>query len=171
MIRVHAVKRGLGATRNTFAVCLCVALLALISSPARAQDKHEFAGQFLTNKQGELCTMCEADVSCAAVATEEQPTPAQTKLHFLKRDFWGQISTVLDYFPLTRKYGLYHSRDVQVKSGEGPDMTANAKLDLEAKRIDVTDRNGTLLFWIDRTDGAWKGPDNTPRGQCTVEKM
>ncbi len=150
---------------------LYMAGVVLGATPGLAQDKHEIAGQFLTNKQGELCTMCEANVVCSAAMTDTQPTPAQTKLHFLKRGFWGQISTVLDYFPLTRKYGLYHTRDVLMKSGEGADSTANAKFDLEAKRIDVTDAGGKLLFWIDRTNGDWMGTDNARRGQCTIEKM
>ncbi|MBL8629772.1 MAG: hypothetical protein JNM81_09105 [Rhodospirillaceae bacterium] len=155
-------------------------LVCAASGKVQAQDKHEYTDLFLTNKQGDLCTMCEADVSCAPalVATESQvegtepPKPEPTVLHFYKRGFLGQMSTVLDYFPPTRKFGLYHSRDVDVKApGDAVPQRMSAKLDLANKRIDVTNAAGQAVFWIDRNTGAWNGPDNAARGQCVVNKM
>jgi hypothetical protein len=155
--------------KNHIAYGVMAALLtaALPAGPSSAQDKHEFVGQLLTNQQGELCTMCEADLRCEATPPAPVPSDPQAlgqsasgpvagislptvDVHFFKRDFWGQMSTVLDYFPFTRQYGLYHSREVEIKQAHQPPLRAKAKLDLAAKRIDVWDAAGQTLV-VDRS--------------------
>lgn len=130
---------------------LLIAVMAAM--PAAAQDKHKVAqGQFLTNQYGELCPTCEADITCTAT------DGAATAYHFHKRTFVSQMSTVLDYFPFTRSYGLKHTRPATTASvTEG-----RAAFDLTAKRIDLPD--GT---WIDRNNASWHAADGNPKGTCT----
>ncbi len=164
------------------------ALMLFAAEAAHAQDKHEYSDQFLTNKQGELCTMCEADVVCGPQLPKAEPPDAQqlaapapdnavsgmsagtVKLHFYQRGFFGQMSTVLDYFPLTRKYGLSHTRDVDVTQEGSAAVKAQATLNLETKRIDIQNQSGAPMFWINRTTNTWHSPDGAERGVCTLQK-
>jgi hypothetical protein len=134
------------------AIRLCVWALCIATPEVAAQDKHEIApGQFLTNEYGELCTMCEADVTCTA------SDGAATAYHFQKRTFLSQMSTVLDYFPFTKGYGLKHSRPVIADGAR----EGRAAFDLNTKRIDLPDNS-----WIDRSDGSWHAADGSAKGQC-----
>lgn len=92
-----------------------------------------------------------------------------TTYHFHKRDFWGQMSTVLDYFPLTRSWGLRHSRPVTLKTMDR-DIDGKATFDLTTKRIDLPDTKGAST-WVDRTTGAWHGADGTVLGTCAAQKI
>lgn len=131
-------------------------MAAVAAMPAVAQDKHEVAqGQFLTNQYGELCTMCEADITCTG------SDGTATAYHFHKRTFLSQMSTVLDYFPFTKGYGLKHTRPATVAGGQ----EGKAAFDLTTKRIDLPDAT-----WIDRSDGGWHGADGSSKGQC-AEKV
>jgi hypothetical protein len=136
----------------------------MLSSAAGAQDKHEFSGMLLTNRQGELCTMCEATMTCTPAA--ELGTAAPVTYHFKKRDFWGQMSTVLDYFPFTRSFGLRHTRPVEV-AGAAAKTMAMATFNLETKRIDVPDASG-VATWVDRGDGSWHAADGAVIGVCSA---
>lgn len=140
------------------------ALALGVGGSALAQDKHDITDLMLTNKRGELCTMCEASMVCTST-----DGAASTSYKFYKRGFFGQMSTVLDYFPFTRAYGLKHKRPVDVISGDKKQST-EAAFDLTTKRITVPDGAGATT-WVDRTNGVWHNADDSVRGQCTADKI
>ena len=136
-------------------------LLWGIAGSAQAQDKHDFAaGQLLTNTYGELCTMCEAKLVCTAA------DGAATSYAFQKRAFLSQMSTVFDYFPFTKSYGLHHTRPVTIGAG-GRETAGKAAFDLTTKRIDLPNAAGAPT-WIDRGDGSWHGADGSAIGRCAA---
>lgn len=150
--------------RKTGRIACAAAVLAFGAPVAgHAQQKHDFSGMMLTNQMGELCTMCEADMTCTV------SDGAAIAYHFQKRGFLGQMATVLDYFPLTQKWGLRHTRPVTVK-GSGTEAVGEATFDLEAKRISVPGPGG-MASWVDRTDGSWHGADGAVIGACTAQKI
>lgn len=138
-------------------------LLSAGAAPVAAQDKHDIGGMMLTNQMGELCTMCEADMTCTT------PEGVATSYHFQKRGFVGQMLTVLDYFPFTRQFGLRHTRPVTISAADSK-TTGEAAMDLTTKRIEVPDAKGAST-WVDRTTGQWHGAGDSVIGQCTASKI
>jgi hypothetical protein len=121
---------------------------------AGAAAAQEASVPLLATKFGELCTMCEAALSCAPA-----DGGAPTSYAFRKKTFLGQMRTVLDFVPGIGK-GPWESRPVVITAPGAAPRTETARLNLEAARIEA---GGTT---IDRLSGAWRAADGTALGQC-----
>lgn len=161
------------AARGRAATVAVVVLLASGASaqapapaPAPVQDP---SYPLLVNRFGELCTMCEATVACAAgptapadVAALAAPGAAWTLYHFQTKDFWGQVATIFKYLERWIRPVVREERPVVVyTSGPGGGRVDTlAALSVDPPRIAVGDRR------IDRGSAAWQDGAGNPVGQC-----
>jgi hypothetical protein len=159
--------RGRAAT-----VAVVVLLAAGAVAPARGQAPAPVQDPdypLLVNRFGELCTMCEATVACAAgptapadVAALAAPGAAWTLYHFQTKDFWGQVATIFKYLERWIRPVVREERPVVVyTSGPGGGRVDTlAALSVDPPRIAVGDRR------IDRGSAAWQDGAGNPVGQC-----
>lgn len=165
--------RGRAAPLAVFAL-LATATFAQAQTPTQSQAQAPAPVQdpnypLLVNRFGELCTMCEATVACAAggtapadVAALAAPGAPWTLYHFQTKDFWGQVATIFKYLERWIRPVVREERPVVVyTSGPGGGRVDTlAALSVDPPRIAVGDRR------IDRTTAAWQDGAGNPVGQC-----
>jgi hypothetical protein len=156
------------STRATV-LSLVIAMTTLAGPGARAQEQQYL---LLMNRFGELCTMCEAVVLCAAgdvppadVADLARPGIGPfTIYHFRTKTFWGQVATIWDYLIRWVEPVIREERPVRIyrvgadgAAGSGRSLEERmANLSIDPPLLDIGDRR------INRQSGAWE----TPRGQA-----
>lgn len=144
-------------------------MLAMLQpSPAKADE--EF--MLLTNRFGELCTMCEAIVLCEPGKQEldfdgalpQDMPPRFTLYHFQTKDFWGQIATIWDYFARWVNPVVAETRPVIVyEVAAGVRETQGTEIaGLSVKQAQIT--VGSRI--IDRNKRHWLGADGEMLGAC-----
>jgi hypothetical protein len=158
----------------TVAVFALLAAAAVTPAPAQAQAQVQDPNYpLLVNRFGELCTMCEATVACAAgpsapadVAALAAPGSAWTLYHFQTKDFWGQVATIFKYLERWIRPVVREERPVVVyTSGPGGGRVDTlAALSLDPPRIEVGDRR--IDRRIDNGSAAWQDGAGSPVGQC-----
>lgn len=161
--------RGRAATLAVLAL-LAGGVAAQAPAPAPVQDPNY---PLLVNRFGELCTMCEATVACAAgsnapadVATLAAPGTPWTLYHFQTKDFWGQVATIFKYLERWIRPVVREERPVVVyTSGPGGGRVDTvAALSVDPPRIEVGDRR--IDRRIDSGSAAWQDGAGNPVGQC-----
>ena len=110
---------------------------AMLAGSALAQTP------LLANQFGELCTMCEAALSCTSGDGPE------TVYVFHRKSFLGQMMTVLDYVPFIGPPD-WETRPATVTVKGGSGAPATARLSLKHHSIEVAGAT------IDRATGAWR---------------
>ena len=145
-----------------------------LSSPAMSQvNNPAYADYFLVGQFGEICTMCEAIVHCAA--GDEKPQQAQvpasgtfTLYHLQTRTFWSQVSTIWEWFIAnfnSDSLASGHSRPVHIynvnnSAWSAPKLLA-AQISLDPATIVIGDKI------IDRIETRWlQSADSQPIGYC-----
>lgn len=164
---MHLVDRGL---------CLAVfgvLLLGIPAGSARAQAPADQAYMLLFNRFGELCTMCEATVACAA--GDQAPgdvgalaTGPYTLYHFQTKTFWGQVATIFKYLQRWITPVVREERPVVIYAvgRDGPGgagrsrVEAVAGLSTEPALLVAGDRR------IDRWTSAWQTMAGDTVGSC-----
>ncbi|MGI9344118.1 MAG: hypothetical protein ACR2QV_14895 [Gammaproteobacteria bacterium] len=155
-------------------VILVAALL--LACPGQAQVNIDaYRDYFLVGQFGEVCTMCEVVVLCAAgdAPPEHIAPPAQgefTLYHLQTRTFWSQISTIWEWFVSNFTADALaargHTRPVHVytvaNDGWSPREVVEGRLVLDPGILEFGDRN------IDRVTRAWTdAATGVSVGYCT----
>ena len=160
--------------RRRFDHFLLMALLTLPFPAASQINDPAYADYFLVGRFGEMCTMCEAIVFCAADQNDTQveriPESATgTVYHLQTRTFWSQIATIWEWFITNfdpdSLAAAGHERPVAVyEMANGrwsAAQTLKAHVSLDPATIVIGDHT------IDRVERRWlKGSNLQPAGFC-----
>lgn len=154
-----------------------IALLALLyASLAPANSSPDEDEMLLHNKFGELCTMCEATVLCAAGDVtgvgvpdlEQAEGGPYTLYHFHTKTFFGQIATIYDYMIRWIEPVITEKRPLTVYTIPAPGDPSAARgrtetwveLSLEPPVITIDERE------IERRSREWRAMDGRVVGSC-----
>jgi len=145
----------------------------LYAGPAPAQVNIDaYRDYFLVGQFGEVCTMCEVTVICAAGeappdVTAVPDTGSFTLYHLQTRTFWSQVSTIWEWFisnfssaPLAARG---HTRPVQIYTvADGrwaPMQVVEARLVLDPGVLEFGTANINRINreWLDSSTGEHLG--------------
>jgi hypothetical protein len=132
-----------------------LAVVLFLPWPASAQSPDGGTFLLLQDKFGELCTMCEATLTCVP----NDSAAAPTTLRFQKKTFLGQMRTVLDFVPGLGP-GAWEERPVIVALA-GQERTEAARLSTAEAQIQIAEMR------IDRRTGAWSDVHGKTMGTCS----
>jgi len=150
-------------------------LILALPLPASGQiNDPAYADYFLVGRFGEMCTMCEAIVICAAndSITQHESIPDNgsfTLYHLQTRTFWSQIATIWEWFITNfdrdSLAAAGHTRPVKVYTiTEGiwsEAQVLQAQVSLDPAAIVIEDQT------IDRVERLWlHGATRQPAGFC-----